>query len=229
MNGIHDLGGMHGFGAMNPEPDEPVFHEPWEARAFALNFVSAASGYRNVDEFRHARERMEPVAYLGTGYYEHVLEAMERLLIEKGIISRERLEARSAEVAQGVPLPDTNAPHDRFPAAPLETIRERIRLGASTRRSDDAAPRFKPGQEVRVLNLHPPGHTRMPRYVRGRHGTIDRDHGVFVFPDSNALHQGARPQHVYAVVFKAREVWGREAPAGDSVVVDLWDDYLEPV
>ena len=229
MNGIHDLGGMHGFGAIDSEPNEPVFHEPWEARAFALNFVSAASGYRNVDEFRHARERMEPVAYLGTAYYEHVLEAMERLLIEKGIISRERLQARSAEVAQGMPLPENRAPHDRFPAAPVDTILERIRLGASTRRSVDAAPRFKPGMEVRVRNLHPPGHTRMPRYVRGRHGTIDRDHGVFVFPDSNALHQGARPQHVYAVVFKAREVWGREAPAGDSVVVDLWDDYLEPV
>ena len=100
MNGAHDLGGMHGFGPVDPEPDEPVFHAPWERRAFALTLAMGAYGAWNIDMSRHARERMEPGAYLTTSYYEHWLHGLERLLIEKGLLTREEIDARVAEIAQ---------------------------------------------------------------------------------------------------------------------------------
>lgn len=100
MNGAHDLGGMHGFGPIDPEPDEPVFHAQWERRAFALTLAMGAYGAWNIDMSRHARERMEPGAYLTTSYYEHWLHGLERLLIEKGLLTREEIDTRMAEIAQ---------------------------------------------------------------------------------------------------------------------------------
>jgi hypothetical protein len=106
---------------------------------------------------------------------------------------------------------------------------ELIRKGrTAARRAVAVAAKFKQGDVVVARNMHPPGHTRIPRYVRGRRGVIDRDHGVFVFPDTNAALAGEKPQHVYSVRFTARELWGNDASAQDVLYVDLWDDYLDP-
>jgi hypothetical protein len=96
------------------------------------------------------------------------------------------------------------------------------------RRDEPVPPRFRPGERVVARNRHPSGHTRIPRYVRGRQGVVARDHGVFVFPDTHALGLGPTPQHVYSIRFAARELWGPDAPPTDAVYVDLWDDYLDP-
>jgi nitrile hydratase subunit beta len=101
--------------------------------------------------------------------------------------------------------------------------------GTVAERKVDIAASFKAGQQVRARNVNPVGHTRLPRYARGKLGTVDRDHGVFVFPDTNAQFSGEKPQHVYSVRFSARELWGQQAPQQDCVHLDLWDDYLEPV
>jgi nitrile hydratase len=103
-----------------------------------------------------------------------------------------------------------------------------LNRGAHARRDVTVSPRFQVGQRVRARNMHPIGHTRLPRYARGRLGTIGRDHGVYVFPDTNAHFLGEKPQHVYSVRFSARELWGEQAAPRDSVYVDMWDDYLEP-
>lgn len=206
MNGAHDLGGMDGFGPVDPDPAQPVFKAAWERRVFAMTLATGFLGQWNIDKSRHARERMDPAEYLATSYYEHWLHGLETLLSETGI-----LETAPAK-----------------PALKADRVEATLHKGATARRPDEAAPKFTPGQRVTVRNLNPMGHTRAPRYIRGRSGTIDRDHGVFVFPDTNAAGAGAKPQHVYSVRFEARDVWGPEDSLGATVYMDLWDDYLEP-
>ncbi len=115
-----------------------------------------------------------------------------------------------------------------MPPLTADRVQATLAKGASARRHDDAPPKFKAGDRVVARNINPPGHTRVPRYVRGRQGVIDRDHGVFVFPDTHALGQGEKPQHCYSVRFSARELWGPQGAQRDLVFVDLWDDYLDP-
>lgn len=219
MNGMHDLGGMHGFGPVAPEENEPVFHAEWERRAFAVTLAAGALGRWNIDMSRSAREQMPPAEYLRTTYYEHWLFGLERLLVEKGLVSEDEL--REMRPRENAP-PDLRAiPPDRMAAA--------IAKGGSARLPDEVSAKFRVGDRVLARNIHPVGHTRIPRYVRGRVGTIDRDHGVFIFPDAHAEGAGTKPQHCYSVRFTARELWGPEAPARDAIYVDLWDDYLEPV
>jgi nitrile hydratase len=223
VNGIHDLGGMHGFGPVEPEPDEPVFHREWEARVFALTVAAGALGRWNLDRSRFAREQMPAAEYLATGYYEHWLFGLENLLDRSGLARRSEIEARLLDPRSPcAPHPDAGR---RLEAAGVQAALRNPR-GAK----DDAQvpPRFKAGEAVRALNLNPEGHTRLPRYCRGRRGTIAVDQGVWVFPDTHAAGLGRKPQHVYSVRFAARELWGPEAPPNDSVHVDLWDDYLEP-
>ncbi len=207
MNGIHDMGGMDGFGPVVPERDEPVFHEEWEKRVFGLtNFVLGRIG-RNVDEFRHAIERIPPARYLSSSYYERWLQAAETLLREHGILTREELDG----------LPDAKLAAAAKPAA---------QPAAPERKRPKASARFKPGDRVLVRNINPPGHTRCPRYARGKRGVIRRDYGTYVFPDTNAHRAGENAQHVYSVEFSSRELWGKSAP--ERVMLDLWEDYLEP-
>jgi nitrile hydratase len=228
MNGVHDLGGMHGFGPVEPEPNEPVFHSEWERRAFAITVASGFLDKWNIDMARHSRERMPPAEYLATSYYEHWLWGLERLLVEQGLLTPGEIEARVAAVRRGAAKP----PREWKPAEGLRVLREADIDAALTRgnpfRVDaDVAPRFKPGDAVRTRKINPTGHTRLPRYARGRHGVIDRDHGVFVFPDTNAARRDKKPQHCYSVRFAARELWGAEAPQTECVHIDLWDDHLE--
>jgi nitrile hydratase len=230
MNGVHDMGGMHGFGPVEPEPNEPVFHTEWERRVFALTVSTGFLGTWNIDMSRHARELMPPAEYLATSYYEHWLWGLEHLLVEQGLLTRDEIEARVAAVEHGA---SPEPPRAWKPAAGMRVIgpgdQERLLSTGNPFRVDaDIPPRFKAGERVLTRNIHPRGHTRLPRYARARHGVIDRDHGVFVFPDTNAARRDKKPQHCYSVRFTARELWGREAPATEFVHIDLWDDHLEP-
>ena len=220
MNGIHDLGGMHGFGPVVPEAHEPVFHTAWEGTVFALNMVMIAWRKWSIDASRFAKEIMPPAEYLRASYYERWLWGLEHLLVEHGVLIREELARRA----------------DRPPlAAPLQTgalraadVPRFLWNRRAARLDDPVPPKFTVGDRVVARNLHPVGHTRVPRYVRGRQGVIDRDHGVFIFPDTHAVGQGTKPQHVYSVRSTARELWGPAASPHDRVSVDFWDDYLDP-
>lgn len=208
MDGIHDLGGLSGFGPISVEHDEPVFHEEWQALAYALNALGLARlrAY-NVDEYRHAVERMEPAHYLSASYYERVLTAVATLLVEKGMVTHEELERRAGGA---FPLAGPVAEH---PGSDL---------------SPQPQARFGVGDAVRVLDIHPAGHTRVPRYVRGKRGVVLHVAPKFSFPDSAAHRLPARSEHTYHVEFKACELWPEVSTSADSVVVDLWDCYLEP-
>jgi nitrile hydratase len=226
VNGAHDLGGMHGFGPVVLEPGEPVFHAEWERRVFALTV--AMGGWRrwNLDMSRHAREQMPPAEYLATTYYEHWLWGLEWLLERHGFLAGADLVRRVRE-GDG---PGTRRPAEPQPGAIRPDDVPRLLRNRRAARLDDPVPsQFKAGDAVLARNVNPVGHTRIPRYVRGRRGIIDRDHGVFIFPDTHAAGLGRKPQHVYSVRFAARELWGPDAHAGDAVYVDLWDDYLDPV
>ena len=223
MNGVHDMGGMHGLGPVEPEPNEPVFHTEWERRAFAITLAAGFLGKWNIDMSRYSREVMPGPEYLTTSYYEHWLWGLQHLLVDKGLVSREEIEARLAGRAT------TTAP----PPADVRILKasevgETLRKGGAHRVNADVPPKFKAGDRVRTRNIHPLGHTRLPRYARDKHGVVDRDYGVHVFPDAHAAGLGQKPQHVYSVRFTMQELWGPEASARDTVYIDLWDDYLEP-
>jgi nitrile hydratase len=210
------MGGMHGMGPVEVERDEPVFHAAWERRAFALTLASGYRGRWNIDMGRFSREQMPPAAYLAATYYERWLFGLEKLLLQEGLVSAE-------ELASG---------HAVSPASPEGTLRasgvERFLRNRRAARLDDAvAPKFKPGDHVVARNIHPAGHTRLPRYLRGRRGVIDRDHGVFIFADTSAMTRDRKPQHLYSVRFAARELWGPQASERDRVYADLWDDHLD--
>jgi nitrile hydratase subunit beta len=218
MNGVHDMGGMHGMGPVPYERDEPVFHEPWEARVFALNIGMRAWRRWNIDAGRYEIELIPPAEYLRMTYYERWLVRLVGLLVKRDLVTRDEIDA-------GAPAPGARKAQ---PVLTAERVASIIRNGAAASRDAAAVPRFAVNQRVRARTINPAGHTRLPRYVRGRTGTIARDHGVYVFPDTNALFQGEKPQHVYSVRFTARELWGEQAPPRDAVYLDLWDDYLEP-
>ena len=205
MNGIHDLGGMDGFGAVEVEADEPVFHHAWERLAFGLTAVTSPQR-GNVHAFRHAIERMDPAHYLGSPYYEHWLTGLATLMVEAGVITRAELEQRA-----GGAFPLARAARaDTQPCSPSATT-----------------ARYAVGITVRVRNLQPLGHTRCPRYVRGRRGVVTRVDRRFPLPDA-AAHAAQRcEQYTYNVRFAAAELWGANAGTAEAVHVDLWESYLE--
>ena len=222
MNGIHDMGGMHGFGRVEREENEPVFHSPWEGRIFGLTRAFRAQHLLNIDESRHGIERMAPIDYLGSSYYERWLDANVQLLVEKGVITREELERRMAQLAGGVdPAPPRRDPKllDRM----LHATKERPHF-----RRPGPPPRFVRGDRILTRSDAPVGHTRLPRYARGKHGVIDAVHGSFIFPDTNAHGQGEQPHALYSVRFDATDLWGASAEPCAPVHLDLWERYLEP-
>ena len=221
MNGAHDLGGMHGFGPINAEPEaeEPVFHAGWEKRVFGLVRAVGALGKWNSDMSRYARERQHPVDYLRHSYYENWLAGLEKLLIEAGLVTMEELASGKASQLADEDL--------RKHLLPAEEVAATVVRGSSAAMPADAPPRFRLGDRVRARNRHPAGHTREPRYVRGRAGVIHEHHGAHVLPDLSA--EGVRVgRHLYSVRFEALELWGENAQSNSAVYVDLWDDYLEP-
>jgi nitrile hydratase beta subunit len=218
MNGVHDMGGVHGMGPIQVEKDEPVFHEPWEGRLFALRRAMGAWRKWNIDVTRHEIELVAPAEYLRLSYYARQFVAFLPMLVKSGLVRQSEIESRIPAEGQS----------KATPALTVEKALTLVAKGVPTSRDMPVAPRFQLGQRVRARNVHPVGHTRLPRYARGKTGTVNRDHGVFVFPDTNAHLLGEKPQHVYSVRFAARELWGDQAAPQDSVYLDLWDDYLEP-
>jgi nitrile hydratase len=216
MNGAHDLGGMHGFGQVEIEKNEPVFHFPWEKRAFALTLASGFHGKWNLDMSRYAREQMPPAEYLATTYYEHWLFGLQKLLVEQQLVTAIELQTGHAE-----------AKTSELRALQVSDVEPLLRKRRAARLDEDVPPRFRAGERVVARNINPTGHTRLPRYARGRRGVIERDHGVFIFADTHAMSRDKKPQHCYSVRFTARELWGTDASAHDSVFVDLWDDHLD--
>jgi nitrile hydratase len=210
------MGGMEGFGPIAPESREPVFHERWEARALALTLAAGAWGRWTLDESRHARELIPGVDYLRMSYYEKWIAGLVPLLVESGLVTRKEIEEAHAPPGATKSSPPLTA--DRVGSA--------LASGGPTFRAIAADARFAPGAAVRARNINPSGHTRLPRYVRGKLGTITRHHGAHVFPDTNAHGLGEQPQHLYQVRFEARELWGDAQRS--AVYLDLWENYLEP-
>ena len=219
MNGVHDMGGMHGMGPVNPEQDEPVFHAPWESRIYAMTRAIRALRKWTIDNDRHALEQLPPADYLRMSYYERWLTRLPVQLVRHGVVTREEMESGKA------------APNSTkgTPAFTIATANRWLNRGIASSHDPKVRPLFKVGQRVRARNMHPTGHTRLPRYARGKLGVVDRDNGVYVFPDTNAHGNGEKRQHVYSVRFSARELWGPAASPRDSVYLDMWDDYLERI
>ncbi|HVL80087.1 MAG TPA: nitrile hydratase subunit beta [Actinomycetota bacterium] len=207
MNGPHDLGGMDGFGRVPYQAEEPVFHEPWEGRTFALLGAGMVAGLYGTPVFRHSMERIEPPRYLASSYFERWSIGLATLLVESGAVTAEELDA-----ALGEPMPRSLPVRAPRLASPGPDVTE---------------PCFRVGDAVRVRNEHPVGHTRCPRYVRGRVGTVTIVHGPGNLDDVEAHSDGKRLEPVYAVRFEGSELWGATAEPRTSVTIDLFESYLE--
>ena len=218
MNGVHDMGGMDGFGTVEPEPNEPMFHTEWEARVLAMVRAMGAAGAFNIDASRFYREALPPVVYLGSSYYRKWLLGLEDLLVDRGYIAPDEIAAGRA----------TKAPKAlRRGKFTIDDV-ERVMVRGKFDRPAQAPAKFKVGDRVRARNIHPGTHTRLPRYARGHVGVIERDHGCHVFPDSAALDSGENPQWLYTVVFDGAELWGPNADPMVKISIDAFEPYLEP-
>jgi nitrile hydratase subunit beta len=219
MNGVHDLGGMHGFGPIVRDPNEPLFRTAWEEHVHTIGELLFDRRTFTVDAFRYGIERMDPAHYLRAPYFERWLASIESNLIQEGFLTGDELNARTEHFRQHpeAPLPPGGD------TAPMPEARE-----------ESATPplpvsRFAVGDVVVTRNVHPLGHTRLPRYARGKRGIIQRLHGPQIFPDTNAVGLGERPQPLYTVRFEARELWGESAEPRQTVSLDVWESYLEPI
>jgi nitrile hydratase len=216
MNGVHDMGGMHGFGPVKPEPNEPPFHSKWEGRCLALNRAMGFAKVWNIDKSRAAIENLPPAFYLERTYYEKWALRLQLLLVEYGLVDADELAAGRA-LRPGKPLPR------KLTAAEVEKGLTRGSYG----RDPKAPAQFKPGDRVRTRNMHPKTHTRLPRYARGRAGVIENVRGCHVFPDSIAIGEGENPQWVYTVRFDGRELWGDDCDPTLKVSIEAFEPYLE--
>jgi nitrile hydratase subunit beta len=217
VNGAADLGGMMGFGAVRPEPEDERFHADWERRALALTLAAGALGRWTIDRSRYARESLHPAEYLTSSYYALWVKGLERLLVASELVDAE-------EIAQGRAL-TPGEPVRALEAADVPVV---LAEGGPVSRPAKAPARFTVGDTVRTRVLNPTGHTRLPRYARGKIGTVERVHGVHVFPDTNAHGEGEHPQWLYSVRFAARELWGEAADPTLTVTIDAWECYLDP-
>jgi nitrile hydratase subunit beta len=217
MNGAQDLGGMMGFGPIAPESEGDLFHAQWERRALGLTIAMGASGGWTIDASRFARESLEPADYLASSYYEIWTKGLERLSLAGGLISPDELRLGKS-LESPAPVKRALRPED-VPAV--------LARGTPCDRPAVTIAAFQPGDAVRTRNINPVGHTRLPRYARAKNGVIERVHGVFVFPDSNAHGRGEHPQWLYTVNFAARELWGEAADPHHCVSIDAWESYLD--
>lgn len=220
MNGVHDMGGMDGFGTV--PKDSAAFHADWEKTAYVMNKLLRLQGEYNIDEYRHSVERMDPAAYLGATYFERWFTGVEQLLLEKGVLEAEEIEQRLAALERDeVPRPES-AGHSE-PDDLREQAAESFRSGPEDLvDATDAA--YDSGQTVEVRNDHPEGHTRSPRYARGAVGIVTEVLGVFALPDARA-HGQDHAEPVYTVEFDAEELWGEDTDA-DIIALDMWESYL---
>jgi nitrile hydratase beta subunit len=216
MNGVHDMGGNHNMGPIGHDPDAPIFHEPWEGRVWALSRATGQYGRGVWKSFRYELEMSPPSEYLRMPYYERWLTVIVNRLVRSNYITEAELASGRAD--SGVPRPALPPPPPPVAGAVPGTTRLNLPVRAG----------YRAGQQVRGRNMHPTGHTRLPRYARGKRGVITRDHGVWALQDTNAAGDAiGTPQHVYTVRFTARELWGPEASARDTIFIDAWESYLE--
>jgi len=218
MNGVHDMGGMDGFGTVEVEANEPVFHAAWESRVLAMVRAMGAAGAFNIDTSRFYRETLPPEVYLASSYYKKWFLGLEDMLLAKGFISKEDIAAGHA-VRPSKPL---------TPGKLMADDVERTMVRGKFGRPAPSPARFKAGDRVRARNMHPLTHTRLPRYVRGHVGLVERDHGCHVFPDTAAQDAGENPQWLYTVVFDGAELWGADGDPTLKVSIDAFEPYLEP-
>ena len=218
MNGIHDMGGMDGFGKVAREPNEPVFHASWEGRVLAMVRAMGTAGAWNIDAARYARETLPPHVYLGSSYYRKWFLGLEALLLQCGLVDADEIASGQA-LRPGKPL--------AFGKLARDDVGDILARGSFGREAARPA-RFRPGERVRARNIHPKTHTRLPRYVRGHQGQVERLHGCHVFPDSTVLGRGEDAQWLYTVCFDGRELWGAEADPAVKVSIEAFEPYLEP-
>ena len=218
MDGIHDMGGMDGFGRIEVEENEPPFHEPWEGRVMAMVRAMGANGGLNIDMQRFSRESLPPDVYLSSSYYQKWFLALEASMLARGMIG-------SDEIASGHSL-------HASPPLPRGTFSmkdvERVMTRGNFAREPQAKPLFAVGNRVRTKNIHPQTHTRLPRYARAKLGTIERINGCQVFPDTNAQGKGEHPQWLYTVVFDGPELWGPDSDPKLKISIEAFEPYLEP-
>jgi nitrile hydratase beta subunit len=218
MDGVHDMGGMDGFGQVHPDPNEPTFHADWEGRVYAMNRSLGYAGAWGIDFGRHAQELLPPHVDLRSSYFERWA-----LGIEKSLVAREL--AGADELAAGHAL----RPGKALPRKLVADIVEQAMRRKGYDRPAPAPARFGIGDRVRAKNMHPQGHTRLPRYVRGHVGVVERVHGCHVFPDTVAHGKGEDPQWLYTVRFEGKDLWGGDADPTVKVSVEAFEPYLEAV
>jgi nitrile hydratase len=211
-----DLGGQTGHGPVHPEAHDHPLHDAWEARALALTVAMGATGTWNIDMSRAARETLGD--YANSSYFRIWISALEKLLIDADLVQPD-------EIAAGRSLHDTAGVARVLRAGDVATVLSR---GSPTERTANRPARFATGERVRMRSQAVPHHTRLPAYVHGREGVVERVHGMHVFADSHAQGLGEQPQWLYGVVFDAAELWGADAAPGTRVSVDAWESYLHP-
>lgn len=216
MNSLHDMGGTMNYGPVHPELDEPIFHADWERKALALTVLMGASGQWNIDQARAARESLPPLRYLSNTYYQIWLDALDRMMLERGLVTADELACGMAAQpgASGVRTLQADA------------VVPALMRGSPSERAAQSPARFAVGDTVRTLQMHPATHTRLPRYVRDKPGVVTHCHGVHVYPDTNGIGQGEQPHWLYTVQFDARDLWGPDTTAS-SICVDCWEPYLK--
>ncbi|MEM7215265.1 MAG: nitrile hydratase subunit beta [Pseudomonadota bacterium] len=217
MNGLHDMGGMQCYGPVVPEENEPVFHADWEKRALAMTVGMGFTGQWNIDISRHARESLPPDFYLTKSYYQIWLAGLQKLMLERGMVTPEEITTGKAEVPGIAVKQVVSAPS--MPAA--------LAAGGPVEREANSTSEYAIGDKVRTANLNPLGHTRLPSYARDKTGVIVLVHGFHVFPDTNSRGEGEDPQWLYSVAFDSQELFGPHAESGNMIMVDCWESYLE--
>jgi len=227
VDGIHDFGGVSGFGGVVREPHEPAFHERWEASVFTMiRAISIAGLCHNTDQFRHAVERINSKAYLEHSYYGRWLGALENLLVEAGTLTQLQISNKVSVLGGDISILLAAQPADPADVFSEKVLRESS-SGAS--RALDTPPRYQAGDWVRTLSVEAQTHTRLPAYARDKCGKIVDLHDAWVFPDTNAHGCGEQPQYLYTVEFSGLELWGDEAESGSFTHLDLFESYLKGV
>lgn len=215
-NSIHDMGGMHGFGPVEEEPNEPVFHTKWESRVYAMNRALGPLRLWTIDEGRAAQETLPPAVYAGASYYQRWMLGLEKRVLERDLVNAEELEA-------GKSLRTNDKPNRIFTPEDAATLNR-----GSFERESSAPPKFKAGDRVRTLNIHPTTHTRLPRYARDKVGKVEAIRGCHVYPDTVAIGAGEDPQWLYTVVFPGQVLWGEDSDPSVKVSIEAFEPYLVP-
>jgi len=215
-NSVHDMGGMHGFGPVEREENEPVFHEPWEGRVYGMNRALGKLGLWTIDMGRAAQEMLPPRTYLAASYYQRWFLGLRERVLANRLATEDEIAAGHAQEA-GRKVNDIFTP---------ENVATMTR--GSFERPSTAPPRFAPGDRVRTVNINPATHTRLPRYARDKVGMVEAVRGCHVYPDTVAVGAGENPQWLYTVVFSGRTLWGPDAEPGTRVSIEAFEPYLEP-